>query len=146
MISASSGESLHWAMSSGQRTGCRNRSSPPQQGHRTPDSRPWPTSCSSLERPEAVTTDPSRQSRLDRSLLPVLVADREGVEPELVPEAPDPARLEASCDQEWPEVLHVVVHPVIVHLRRGTEPEPEGRELQEPLASPGRHVDQRPAP
>ena len=52
--------------------------------------------------------------------------DGEGVESELVGETADAARAEPGRDQQRPEILHVVVHLVIVHLGRGRKAEPKG--------------------
>ena len=56
-----------------------------------------------------------------RSSSALVFAGREGVEAQLVREAVDAAGAKAGFDQQRPEILHVVVHLVVVHLGGGRE-------------------------
>src|SRR4029077_8716098 len=83
------------------------------------------------------------EARADgRSRCPGCPADREGIEADLVREAADVAGLEARSYEQRPEVAHVVVHLVVVHLGRRREAELEGRELEVRLAAPRWNVDE----
>ena len=70
-----------------------------------------------------------------------LAAAGDRVEPALVPRDLDVARAEPGPDEHRPQVAGVVVRLVVVHLLLRRDAEPERGELEEPLATPRRHVD-----
>src|SRR5947208_9507783 len=73
----------------------------------------------------------------------LLPGGRKQIQTEFVIPQLNLTRLETSSDQDRPEIAFAVIHFVIVHLHLGTEPEPESRNLQEPLSNPCRNVDKQ---
>src|SRR5262249_12692025 len=85
--------------------------------------------------PSAETTTLSR-GRGTRS------THRKGVQTKFVRKTVNPARQKTRSNQQGPEVLHIVVSLVVIHLILGTEAEPESRVLQKFLAAPGWNIKQ----
>src|SRR6266508_1752739 len=82
----------------------------------------------------------SQSSRAPAGASAIDAAGGEGVEPELVRSAGNAVRAESGLDEKRPEVGRVVVGLVVGDLLGWAEAEPKGRELEEPLAAPARHV------
>src|SRR5215475_2936518 len=65
------------------------------------------------------------------------------IQTELVIPQSDLTWLEASANQQGPQISFLVVHFVIVDLYFRTEPEPECRQLEESLSAPRRDIHQQ---
>ena len=65
------------------------------------------------------------------------------IQTELVIPQSDLTWLEASANQQGPQISFLVVHFVIVDLYFWTEPEPECRQLEESLSAPRRDIHQQ---